>query len=91
MLDPGSYHLSCVLSAALLLLIEIVKAWMEEEKSDSEGQKKRKLSENLVLRILMRRIRICCQNSLLTLGSMSLRGAKVRSLRATLVAQTREP
>ena len=27
---------------------EIVKAWMEEEKSDSEGQKKRKLSENQV-------------------------------------------
>jgi hypothetical protein len=45
----------------------------------------------LVLSILMRRIRICCQNSLLMLGSMSLRGAKVRSLRATLVAQTREP
>jgi hypothetical protein len=27
---------------------EIVKAWMEEEKSDSEGQKERKLSENQV-------------------------------------------
>ena len=27
---------------------EIVKAWMEGEKSDSEGQKKRKLSENQV-------------------------------------------
>ncbi len=27
---------------------EIVKAWMEEEKSESEGQKKRKLSENQV-------------------------------------------
>ena len=43
------------------------------------------------LRTLMRRIRICSQNSLLTQSSISLHASKVPSFRATLVALPREP